>query len=159
MIRHALAEAATQNPECTTEDGKWTRKAVIESARAHSTLTAWRKPEVSAYVIAYPLGRTVKATGPMTRAELPNSYWTVERKANSSRRLANAQRGPKVVPASRTSRKMADWCLFRCRKRIAMLPTVPTPALFGQEEMGCNRNTPLASHRSAQRNAQAPLST
>ncbi len=78
-IRHGLAETATKHMPYIVEHGKWTRDAIIASARPYSTMTDWRTAEPSAYVISSRLGCFRAATEHMTRGKQPNGYWSDER--------------------------------------------------------------------------------
>jgi len=99
-LRHGLAEIATRHMEYVTEHGKWTREAVIASARSHASLAEWRKAEPSAYVIAKRLGCFADATEHMTRSKLPNGYWTDERVLAEGTKFASTAEWNKGSPNS-----------------------------------------------------------
>lgn len=99
-LRHGLAEAATRHMAYVVEHGKWTREAILESARRHSSLREWRETEPSAYVIAKRTGCFAEASEHMTRAKQPNGYWTDERIAAEAARFSSTAEWNRGSPAS-----------------------------------------------------------
>jgi hypothetical protein len=78
-LRHGLADIATRHMKYIVEHGKWTKEAVIESAKKYQTLMDWRLAESSAFVIACRNGWLNLARSHFTVTKQPNGYWTKER--------------------------------------------------------------------------------
>jgi very-short-patch-repair endonuclease len=114
-IRHGVSDIATRHMKYVVEHGKWTKTAILESARQFETASEWRKNRYSAYVTASRKGWKEEACAHMRVTKRPNGYWTAERLLAASERFSTvgewrrkepvsysiAKRG-KLVPATMT---------------------------------------------------------
>ena len=99
-LRHGLAKVATRHMIYITEHGKWTREAIIASARHYLSVCAWRTAEPSAYVTAKRMGCYAEATEHMNNSKRPNGYWTDERVLAEGAKFASTAEWNKGSPTS-----------------------------------------------------------
>jgi hypothetical protein len=92
-----------------TEHGKWTKEAILASAKKFTTIAEWRKNEESAYVIASRNRYLDEVKEFLTTFKKPNGYWTKERVIESARHYANASDWRKSQPSVAAIARRNRW--------------------------------------------------
>ena len=108
-LRHHLEELATSHMNYVTEHGKWTKEAILASAKKFTTIAEWRKNEESAYVIASRNRYLDEVKEFLTTFKKPNGYWTKERVIESARHYANASDWRKSQPSVAAIARRNRW--------------------------------------------------
>lgn len=111
-IRHGVSDIATRHMKYVVEHGKWTKTAVLESARKYETVSDWRTNQNSAYTIARRNGWNEEACAHMRITKRPNGYWTPARLLAASKRFRTVGEWRRTEPSS-----------YSVAKRLKLVPS------------------------------------
>ena len=108
-IRHQLDAIATQHMHYVTEHGKWTKDAILASAKSFKTIAEWRLNEGSAYVIASRNGYLEEIKKFLTSNKKPNGFWTKEKIIESASQYTRLVDWRKSEPSAVVVARRNGW--------------------------------------------------
>jgi len=108
-IRHHLDSIATEHMHYVTEHGKWTKDAILASAKKFKTIAEWRLNEGSAYVIASRKGYVEEIKKFLTSNKKPNGFWTKERIIESASHYVSLVDWRKSEPSAVVAARRNGW--------------------------------------------------
>ena len=108
-LRHHLEDIATKHMPYVVEHGKWSKEAIINSAKQYKTIAEWRNAVESAYAIASRNGFLEEIRSFLSTTKKPNGYWTKERVLSSAKLFKNLSDWKKAEPSAVVIARRNRW--------------------------------------------------